>query len=517
MSESRLRTEIQQWFWDFGDGTTSRLQNPSHTYTDGGEFSVSLTVVSAHGSDTATATITVDVIPPTAAFSVSDTTPFVGDTVTFTNASTAGSAEITDYLWEFGDGASSSEVNPTYTYNSAGTFAVRLTVITPHGSDTASRQVTVSFMPPTAAFSADNQTPDVGDPVQFMDESLPGTAAVSQWLWDFGDPDSGANNTSALKNPTHTYNSPGVYTVTLTVTTPVASDNTDTIVRTDFIQAIQPPVAHFTSAVTSEDTPDIIQFTDTSTPGSQSIVSRLWDFGDVDSGVDNTSSAQNPTHQFTTEGTFLVTLTVSTATSMASVSNMVTVEFLPPTVDFTVETGSTNDPIDVLADGALTTDTLRFNSLITLGTETDTGLFQYAWDFGDGNQSSLEEPVHQYTNGGTYTVSYTVTTPTDEVTVEYDVVVDEPPLPDFSALPQERPVNVDVQFFDQTSNDGGVTILGYLWEFGDGTISTDQEPTHSYELSGVYTVSLTLTFNHSETGVQKTITETKVDYIIITQ
>ncbi|MCF6285666.1 MAG: PKD domain-containing protein, partial [Candidatus Hydrogenedentes bacterium] len=399
---------ILEWFWDFSDGTTSREENPTHVFEAGGDYNVSLSVVSAHGSDTVTEVVAVQVVVPTAAFAISDATPFVLENVSFTNSSTDGSAPVTQHIWEFGDGASSVEENPTHAYNSAGDFEVRLTVVSAHGSNTASSPVTVSFMPPTAAFSAATQSPNVGDAVQFTDESTPGTAAVNSWLWDFGDPDSGAANASASQNPTHTYSASGFYTVTLTVRTPVSSNNTDTLVRTDYINAVQAPTPAFTSEATNPDEPDNVQFTDASVEGSEAIIGYLWDFNDIDSGANNSSTAQNPTHRFSTAGTFTVTLTVQTANRSASVSSMVTVVFIPPTVDFSVETVEDVPREGVLTDGALTTDTLQFNSLVTLGTEMDAGAFTYAWDFGDGNTSDLEEPTHSYDNGGTYTVTYTV-------------------------------------------------------------------------------------------------------------
>jgi PKD repeat protein len=507
---------IQQRFWDFGDGTTSRETSPIHVFADGGDFNVSLSVVSAHGSDTRTEVVTVRTIPPTASFSVSNITPFVLDNVAFTDLSTAGSAPITQYIWEFGDGSSSVEQNPIHAYNSAGEFEVRLTAVSAHGSSTASSTVTASFMPPTAAFTADTQSPSVGQAVQFMDQSTPGTAAVNQWLWDFGDPDSGASNASASQNPTHAYSAPGFYTVTLTVTTPVSSNNSDTVIREAFINAVQAPTPSFSAAPIDADAPDVIQFSNSTTAGSEPITSYVWDFGDPDSGT-NSSTAENPTHQFSTEGTFTVTLTVQTASRSVSVTNTVTVVFIPPEVSFTVETVEDTPQEEVLSDGALTTDTLQFNSLVTLGTEMDTSRFSYAWDFGDGNSSDLEEPTHSYDNGGSYNVTYTVTTPTDVVSISNTVEIDEPPVPDFDALPRVASQSVDIQFFDESDDSTSQPIMGWFWEFGDGTVSVAQNPTHSYAAAGDYTVSLTLTFNHAASGVSMSIIETKIGFVRITQ
>lgn len=506
-------SEIQQWFWDFGDGATSRVQNPTHTFAAGGDYEVSLYVVSAHGSDTATTTVTVVTIDPTAAFTISDSTPFILTPVTFTDASTDGSAPIEQYNWEFGDGTSSNLQNPVHTYNSAGTFDVRLTVISDHGSDTVTQPVTVSFKPPVANFSGAPRSPSVGETVQFQDLSLPGTAAVNQWLWDFGDPDSGDANLSNLQNPTHVYNAPGFYAVTLTVRTPVSTDNSDTEVKTAYIQAILAPEPAFSFEVTDPETPNILQFTSETVAGSEPIIATIWNFGDPGSGVANTSQSANPTHEFSTDGNFNVKLTVQTATRTVDITQIVTVVFNPPVADFTVETDEDTPRENVIEDGALTTDTLQFLNLTTPGTEVDPADFSYAWDFGDGNTSALEEPTHSYENGGTYTVTLTVTTPvTGATTVSYDIAVDEPPVPEFNALPTIANVGVPVSFFDDSDDTNG-PIESYLWNFGDGFISILPSPTHAYATAGTYTVTLTLTFTHEITGEPMTVSEIKTNFI----
>ncbi|MBX3180570.1 MAG: PKD domain-containing protein [Candidatus Hydrogenedentes bacterium] len=505
---------ILQWFWDFGDGATSRQQNPAHTYETGGNYEVSLYVVTAHGSDTHTQTVTVVTVPPTASFEISDRTPFVFETVNFTNTSEPGSAPITGYIWEFGDSsAGSTEENPSHSYNIAGQLVVRLTVVTAHGSDTATETINVSFMPPRAEFSASRLDPNVGEPVQFTDQSIaPQSIPINQWLWNFGDPDSGAANMSNSRNPVHTYNAPGFYTVTLTVRTTAPSNNADTIVKTAYINVVQGPAPAFTFNVPNPAAPDVVQFNNMTLQGSEPISSYLWNFGDPNS-PNNTSTAQNPTHRFTTAGTFTVTLTAITPAREVSTSQAVTVVFNPPVAGFSVQTNEDEPRENVLEDGALTTDQLQFLNETVPGTETDPALLSYAWNFGDGNSSTQRQPLHQYQNPGTYTVTLTVTTPTNSDTTTREIAVDVPPTPAFSALPRIAPVRSQVQFFDQSDDSNSEPILSRLWTFGDGVVSADENPTHRYLDPGLYNVSLTVEFDHAITGVRFSVTRTENAFI----
>ncbi|MDQ1354367.1 MAG: hypothetical protein QG657_4676 [Acidobacteriota bacterium] len=127
--------------WDFGDGGTSTLQNPSHTYTTIGTFTVTLTVTNRFGSDIETKVNYINATapqPPVAAFSASATNVYIGGTVTFTDESIENP---TSWLWTFEGGtpATSTEQNPTVTYNTVGTFNVTLVASNAQGSDTEAK------------------------------------------------------------------------------------------------------------------------------------------------------------------------------------------------------------------------------------------------------------------------------------------------------------------------------------------------------------------------------------------
>ncbi len=227
--------DITSYSWDFGDGNTSTAQNPQHTYNNPGTYTVTLTVSGAGGSDTETKVDYITVYDPiTADFSGTPTSGDAPLTVTFTDQSTG---TVTAWSWDFGDGTTSTEQNPTHTYNSAGTYTVTLTASNSCDSDTQTKTdyITVTEPtgnPPVADFSGSPTSGDAPLTVTFTDLS---SNNPTSWSWDFGD-----GTTSTVQNPTHTYNTPGTYTVSLTASNAYGSD---TNTKTDYItvtQASQP-------------------------------------------------------------------------------------------------------------------------------------------------------------------------------------------------------------------------------------------------------------------------------------
>ena len=230
---------ITSWAWDFNnDGVIeSTDQNPRHSYTSAGTYSVNLTVRNAGGSDSELKTdyITVSEAPvvPVANFTavpVSGTAPL---TVQFNDTSTG--AGITSWAWDFnGDGVIDSNVqNPAYSFTSAGTYSVNLTVVNAGGSDSElkTNYITVSVAPvaPVANFTADATTGIIPFTVHFTDLST-GTG-ITSWAWDFnGDGVIDSN----VQNPAYTYDEPGRFMVNLTVTNALG---TDTRVKTNYIVA----------------------------------------------------------------------------------------------------------------------------------------------------------------------------------------------------------------------------------------------------------------------------------------
>ena len=300
--------DVSGYSWDFGDGNGSSATNPSHVYTSAGTYTVSLIATGPGGSDTAVCSSCITVEdppppPPVAAFSL---TPSSGESplsVAFTNES---SGDISGYSWDFGDGNGSTSTQPLHIYTGAGTYTVTLTATGPGGSDLAicSACVTVTDPPPPpsapiADFAVSTTSGEAPLFVSFTNQT---SGDVSSYSWDFGD-----GNGSTATNPSHTYTSAGVYSVTLTATGPGGSD---TLVCTDCISVSDPPppppsapVADFSLNPGSGETPLVVNFNNLS---SGDISGYSWDFGDG-----NGSNATDPSHTYTIAGAYTVTLTVT--------------------------------------------------------------------------------------------------------------------------------------------------------------------------------------------------------------
>ncbi len=222
---------IDSWEWDFGDNSNSTNQNPIHIYSNSGTYTVSLTVIGPYGSDTEAKIdyITVNYPAPVANFTANPISGVHPLSVIFTDQSTGN---ITSWSWAFGDGlGSSTQQNPSYTYNDPGTYTVSLTVNGPGGTDTETKTdyIVVEHETPVANFTADNTIGDAPLIVNFSDES---TGDINSCLWNFGD-----GETSIEENPTHTYTDEGIYNVSLSVSGPHGND---TEVKLGYITVSEP-------------------------------------------------------------------------------------------------------------------------------------------------------------------------------------------------------------------------------------------------------------------------------------
>lgn len=301
---------LAAWHWDFGDGNTSTVQNPTHAYASAGTYTVQLTVTDANGVTQASVSHLIGISAPVVTASFTQVTTHLSVALTDTSTDTGGT--ITSWLWNFGDGQTSTLQNPTHLYPTTGSYTVKLTVTDADGVTSSSSSVIVSPMaPPIAANFTFAYGPD-GMAVSFTDTSTDAGSSIASWAWDFGD----GTGTSTVRNPTYTYTVAGAHTVTLTITD---ADGETTSVKSETVTPVDTQVAAaFTSAVAGLS----VNFTDTSTVTGGTITSWAWTFGDGQS-----STQENPTHAYASAGTYTVQLTVmdSTGTANSTITHPVTV------------------------------------------------------------------------------------------------------------------------------------------------------------------------------------------------
>jgi len=375
---------IISYFWDLGDGKTSIDQNPTHTYTQNGTYTVTLTVTDDGSAiDTDTTNTTVDNTNSKADFSAIPTSGDEPLTVNFTDLSVSYDG-IISWDWSFGDGETSTEQNPTHIYTSAGLYTVSLTVSEEDGdSDTKIRfpYIIVDDSMSNANFTYSSLNPFEGDPVTFNASDSTGYDEPLSYSWDFGDDAFGEGI-----SPTHTYAQNGDYLVTLAVTDADGSmDSTSQTITVEDKDA----VANFNATPTSGSEPLAVSFTDLST-SYDGITSWTWSFGDGE-----TSSEQNPTHMYAANGIYTVFLTVIEAdgnNDAETKASHITITDSTPLADFSY----------LQNPAALTID------FIDQSTYYDE-LVSWVWNFGDEKTSTEQNPTHKFPNNGTFNVILTVT------------------------------------------------------------------------------------------------------------
>ena len=447
------------YVWAFGDNTTDTTANPQHIFTADGTYNVTMTVTSPFGCS-ATITRPVTVFPlPQPAFSAGDVC--LNNPVQLLDNSTVSSGTITGWSWMMGDSSTTTAQNPTHFYSTPGFYTITLEVTSNEGCKNSMTDSVEIYAPPTPQPVSGNGC--IGDNIPFADTSSGVNNNIVNWDWSFGN-----GVTDITASPSYTYSASGTYTVTLTTTNANGCRATAT---TNVI--ISPlPVAGFTAGTACLNSP--VQFNNTSTIGSGTITGYAWDFGD-NSGV---SSSEDPSYVYTQAGTYTVTLVTTSGDGCRdTVYGQVIVNPLP-TANFLDMNAAGCGPLLV---------PFTDSSYISSGS-----VVAWAWDFGDGSTSNIQNPVHNYTASGNFTVTLTVTSDsgcTNTISLNNEVTVYPGPDAEFEADPALQTIlNPNFDFINLSS--GGLT---YAWTFGDGGSSTQFEPSYTYRDTGNYMVTLWVT------------------------
>jgi PKD repeat protein len=490
---------IVSWLWDFGDGTTSTEQNPEHSYRFG-TYDVSLTVEEAdNDTDTITEQNYIIVTIYSNLSPVADAAgPYSGtegEAISFDGSGSVDSdGTIVSYLWDFGDGETSTDQNPMHVYEQDGTYQVTLTVTDDDSAeDSDTTQAIVADTQPLASFSASPTSGITPLTVTFTDSSTSYDGIVS-WLWDFGD-----GGTSSNKNPTHTYTQ-GRYTVTLTITE--SDGDTDTLTKQEYIIVEPPPnvppVANFDIQSSAKFAiNEIVTFKDQSIDSDGTVTSWSWNFGDG-----TTSTIQNPDHQYQLMGTYTITLTVKDDDGAIDTrSKQITIhEVYPPETtenydglwhnsDFTIMLSATDDYSGVsetyykINNGP--TRQLSVNGQPRITTEGANNTLEY-W--------SVDNVGNEETHHTILDIKLDKTAPTadagQDITITEDTIMN----------------------FDGSNSNDNIAITKYTWSILDGTLQTldGANPQYIFHTPGVFNVNLTIT-DAAQNTMKGTITITVID------
>ena len=391
---------IVAWSWSFGDdgpGSTSDQPAPSHSYAAAGTYTVTLTVTDDQGASAGPVSRQVDVsdplpnVAPSADFAAP--TCKAGVACSFNDGSTDPDGGIATRKWDFGDGTALVETaqDPVaHTYAGTGVYQVTLSVTDDEGAESAPvvKGVTVNQNAlPVAGFTAPACTAGVS--CSFQDQSTDDGSVVTR-RWDFGDPP-GTVVSTGNASASHTFTLAGNYTVTLTVVDNDGATSNPAAQHTVTVSAAPnaPPTAAFTSSCSGL----TCAFTNGSSDGDGSIVSRSWNFGD---GA--TSTANSPSRTYAAGGTYTVRLTVTDDDGgTATVTHSVTVNAPAP-----------NRLPTALFGSACTGLNCSFTDRSTDPDGNNT-VVAWSWSFGDGTSSTARNPSHAFGARGSYKVKLTVT------------------------------------------------------------------------------------------------------------
>lgn len=469
--------------WNFGDGTNSTDVNGAHTYATVRAYTVSLKATSSHGCTSDTSLVlpaSAFVNKPVADFTVSNIKPCEGAVVNFTDKSTAaGSLAI--WEWGFGDGTTSTIQNPTKAYAGYASRMVSLVVKDNRGciSDTSKKPLTVYANPNLGMSYPVGCLPENGVVNFTSTVTTPDSQPVQAYLWNFGDPAANASNpnTSTIANPSHKYTA-GSYTVTLKATT-VNGCMADSAwnIRLHPRPQIQygpvlTPVCLNTAAPVSVATASI-----TNGVAGTGIYTGA---GTTGQGSFNPASANIGNH------TIRYVFTSDNGCKDSAAAS-IWVHAVP--------TALYTSPADICLDQAAT---FTNQSTIDNAVDANARIAAWTWNFGDGNADEVKTNGQPFNKIFTTPKSYTVTlstTSTDgckSTTFSKTIAVHALPVADFS-LPSGICMPDGQATFTNKSSIAEQTTLTYAWNFGDGSSSTAQNPSHSYKAVQNYTVGLSAT------------------------
>jgi len=471
-NESTVVTGVLSYLWDFDDGFTSTDENPDHVYSATGDYEVSLIVTHESGCESSISHL-VSFYEPVALFDHDP--PCFGNQTCFYDQSIPNAASITAWYWDFGTGITSGVPNPCYIYATPGEYIVTLSVLNSDGCVSNPYTDTLNVdLEPVADFISEIGC--LNDTSFFINQSDTSGIQVASWLWDFGDPGSGGNNTSALFEPHHIFTAEGPFDVTLTVEN--INGCTASVINTIVIDSI--PFAAFTAPDTIAVGVEIT-ISDYSVSHGIPILSRFWDFGDG-----TTALNPNPViHTYSSGGSFEICLTVTNIEGCSDSACSIIVVTDTPHADFTYNTGT--NLVTNFFDNSFTESTI----------------IDWYWDFGDplsvtDTSTNIPNPAYTYPYAGYFPVYLKIFDSHSGIHDTTKIIyVGTAVVADF--IYSDVCLGDTAELVDQSYTILTAEFDSWSWDFGDGTDTTyyEQAPIieHFYPYPGVYNISLTVSGN----------------------
>lgn len=452
LSSAGSAGNIENYAWNFGDGSTANEENPTHTFTTVKNYDVELIVTTDKGcEDTARLQQAIKMALYEPAISIQSGKTCATNAITFT---TLHSDRTASCLWDFGDGNSSANLNPTHTYNSSGTYTITAQLTSKAGcTHTATYTVTIHDLPTVSITVSDDFACELDFTTTFTN-----TTPNSSAEWNFGD-GSAVETGNTLP---HTYTTEGDFTILVTVT-----DNTNSCTNTktfaDYV-SIKVPTIDFSTDKTGGCIPIDFNLTDL-TASVNAIDSWQWDIIDSDGIIIHTSTDQNPTITINQVGMYSVILTASDATGCSNYLRKD--DFIqagvPPVFDFSsdVQISCFNAPITFTPTSA-----------------QEDEITKWTWDFGDGTTLDEKEPLYTHADTGVYDITLIAEIFECSNSIsKSEYITINPPIARFTISPERVCKFPTVVEF----TDNSVGAEEYFWNFGDGTTLTVVPQALDYE------------------------------------
>lgn len=445
------------YLWDFGDGTTSTSQHPSHDYTATGNYTVRLTATTADGcTQSITASNYIVIANAEADFTIAQSA-CSGTNLTFKNTTVPAPVSA---VWTFSDGTTQNTIDAVKSF-APGTYSVSMRSVTADGCEAVVNRTFTINAPPTVNFT---MSPSIACSTPVNVQFTTSGTGANAWAWTFGD-----GTTAAVQNPLHTFTAEGTYNVKVVATS--AAGCKDSAINSFTIRR---PTVTITGPNRG-----CIPFTTTfgtNIVSSDTVVSYAWDFGDGTTGTGPT-----PTHEYTAQGTYNVTLTITTQTGCTQTATYQVRTGRPIDVDFSVD-----------KDNGCPSTVFNFRDLSTPLTAGVTFQWVFEENGGANGTSTVRNPSYVFNTIGLHDVTLTVNNNGClQSLTKQNFIETFPPEADFNVSTTDCN-DPFTRTFSDNSIWGTSPTRTYLWNFGDNTTDTSPNPTHVYAAPGTYTVNLTI-------------------------